>query len=300
MSRFYHAFGLNIHSTLPLPELDQAAIDQPAHIDVAVRLGTCPADGFPHPPGPGHPVQVQENETLFYYGSAGRCLVRHGSEIILDPLPGITGRELGVLIVGPLLAMLLSQRDVLVLHASAAAFPRGVIGFLGQKRQGKSVLVAHLAELGYRMVADDLTAVINHDGAAAVLPARSRVRLWPDALEALGHSGERLPLVHPASDKRGWQAPPALSGEPLRLSRLYVLSQADAPSTHPLAPSAAFVELLRYSYLSRWPEAMAKIPALTGQIAWLADHVPVFRLDRPHDYAALPAVVRLVEAHDSG
>jgi hypothetical protein len=59
------------------------------------------------------------------------------------------------------------------------------------------------------------------------------------------------------------------------------------------------VEVLRHTYLARWSQAAATAPQHLPQIARLAAQVPVYRLTRPRDFDALPAVIALITQHQT-
>ncbi len=303
MSYCYRLFGLTLSCAFPLPELASVAPPDASTGDITVRYGTHDVDPAT---AQQHLLHYTPAEALFFYPQVGSYAVRHGHTITIDPLPGTNEADIRPLLLGSILGMALSQRGYLVLHASTVVLSQGAVGFMGWKGMGKSVLAAALAHRGYPLLADDITALdVRIDVAESThvpeaLPGIAHLRLWPDAIAALGDTAGTLPLVHPAVDKRYWSTPQAVPTQPVPLAGLYVLDTAPEPSITPLPPDQVFVELLRHTYLARWPETAAAAAHHFPLIARLAAQVPVYRLARPRAFEALPDVLRMVEAHHAG
>lgn len=200
----YIAYGLGIHSAVELPEL----VPGPAPPDVVVRVGAIP-DSSRGQAANGSVLRATPDEVCLHWEEAGTILVRQGREITLDPRPGTDSDVLRLYLLGPALALLLHQRGLLVLHASAVALDGGAAAFLGYAGRGKSTTAATLHARGYPVLADDVVAVdLSTPEAPGALPGFPQLKLWPDAVTALGGSPEGLPRVHPARRSgRAWWAP---------------------------------------------------------------------------------------------
>lgn len=296
MKYCYRLYSLTLCCAFPLPELASVALPGARTGDIVVFYG-------PHDVDPAsaqqHLLHYTPDEALFFYPRVGSYAVQHGHTISIDPLPATTESEIRPLLLGSILGMALSQRGYLVLHASTVALPQGAVGFLGWKGMGKSVLAAAFAQQGYPLLADDITALGQPNGVTEVLPGIAHLRLWPDTIVALGDSAAALPLVHPAVDKRYWPAPQAVSPQPVPLAGLYVLDDGSVPAITPLPPDQVFVELLRHSYLARWPQTAAAASHHFPVIARVAAQIPTYRLARPRTFTALPDVLRAVEHHQA-
>lgn len=110
-------------------------------------------------------------------------------------------------VLGPALLLALAIRDRWALHASAAALPTGVVGFLGGSGVGKSTLAAGLAAAGtrWRPVADDLLPLRLDGSGVVALPRYPQLKLdrqWgPELPPALPL--EALFLLQPRSAGEG-------------------------------------------------------------------------------------------------
>ena len=289
----YVAYGLGIHSVLELPELAPG----PAPADVVVRLGPLPEIPS-NPPTSGNLLSVSAGEARLYWPDAGGILLRHGREITLDPRPESALDLLRLYLMGPGLALLLHQRGLLVLHASAVSLDGGVVAFLGHSGHGKSTTAATLHARGRAVVADDVVAVdLDAVGGPTALPGISRLKLWPDAVTALGESPEDLPRIHASEQKRARGAD-SVATSPRPLRRVYVLTDAESLALEPLRGHAAVFELLQHAYAAPALEQLAS-PGFLAQCARLAAAVPVRRLRRPRRLAGLGDLAALIEA-DAG
>jgi hypothetical protein len=104
--------------------------------------------------------------------------------MIVEPLPHVDEHVLRLYLLGPALGVLLQQRGLLVLHASAVAIGERVVAFVGESGWGKSTTAAALERRGHTVVADDVCALhLRGSEDPLVFPAIPRLKL--DAAPAL-------------------------------------------------------------------------------------------------------------------
>ena len=203
-------------------------------------------------------------------------------------------------ILGPVLGTVLRQRGRMVLHASAVSLGEGVVAFVGHKHYGKSTTAAALHLCGHPLVTDDVLPVgLTTEGPPRVWAGCPRLRLWPDAIEALSQDPAELEPLHERVSKRALpgRATPEGDGRALPLIAIYVLGRGDRVRSVPLTKQEAFVELLRHSYCPDQLDGLkgSAKAALFRQYTDLAATTPVRRLERPDDLRTLPTIVRAVE-----
>ena len=303
----YQAYGLNIHSTIALPELRSAgAVDR-----ADLLIFSQPVSGPELGERPARMAWSETGEARIAVRDAGAFLVRGGREIIVDPTPQADDSVLRLYLLGPALAIALHQRGWLILHASAVALGGRVVAFLGGSGWGKSTLAAALQQRGHPLVADDFiavptpalaTAAIAGASVAAeagapprVYPGFPQLKLWPEAAASLGTDVEQLPRLHPGYEKRAQRLNAGFAREALPLGRLYVLAEGEPPGIQPLDKQTALVELVRHSYMSHTLPPMAAAAHLR-QCAALLRQVGLSQLRRPMSLPGLPTVCALVEA----
>ena len=82
-----------------------------------------------------------------------------GRRLSLSPDAGALPLDVRAYLLGTIFVVLCQQRGLLPLHASAIAAESGVVAFLARSGQGKSTLAAHLAQRGFRVLADDVCLI---------------------------------------------------------------------------------------------------------------------------------------------
>lgn len=289
----YVAYGLGIHSFLPLPEL--LVDDVPA--DVTVRLGDT---GYSSPEHSGnvHYFSPNAKETRLFLRDVGSISVRKGRDIVIDPIPGVEDRLLRLLILGPALGVLLQQRGRLVLHASAVAVASKAVLFLGRSGWGKSTMAAALYARGHDIVADDVTAI--KVGKATdipmVVPGFPQLKLWPEAAaSSLGDVPETLPRVNPRLDKRARRIAHGFTQASLPVGRIYVLDEGEKHEVELLEPQDALIELISHSYCVGLLEGAGASALHFLQCASIVNNVTISRLKRHRSLSALSDLAQLIE-----
>jgi len=295
----YLAYGLSIQSPLALPELvPGAGFETDSGADVVVRFGPV----TPLPPqvdSAGFGFWATSSEACHVLEKVGAFLVRGGREIVIDAAPGVEDRLLRLSLLGPVLGLILHQRGLLVMHASVVGRGDAAIAFLGKNGWGKSTIAAAMYAKGYDLVTDDVAAILIGPDGASVVPGFPQVKLWPEAATLLGEAPERLPVLHPGFDKRGWRAARGFSLEPRRLERIYVLATAPAPGIERVQPREACFELLGHWYGHRFGGGLLQNGSAAlhlRQCAALAALVSMHRLGRSGGSSTLLRLADLVDA----
>ena len=109
---------------------------------------------------------------------------------------------------------------------------------------------------------------------------------------------EELPRIDDGYEKRVRRADRAFSQTALPLRRIYVLGEGDDTRIEPLAPSDAFVALLRNSYMVQAENVLEDTgskPLHFRQCAQLPACVPIFSVKRRWSLDALPELAERIE-----
>jgi hypothetical protein len=283
----YIAYSLGISSNIPLPELISAEMA----VDVRVREGDVDATLATTPTLSGGRIYAAPGEALCAWSGVGAFRIHEGSEIVVDPVPGVEERVLRLFLLGPVLALLLAQRGRLVLHGSAIAIEGSAIALLGESGAGKSSLAAAMYTHSYTTFCDDLTAVDMERTPPMLDAGFPRLGIMPDLAMALGYDPEHLLRLHPVMQKRALDVRDRFTTLPAPLRCIYVLGEGEEVELEALAPHDALVELLRHSYLASVLDAMDATSAHLRQCARLAGTVPVRRLRMKRSLDLLPEIV---------
>jgi hypothetical protein len=292
----YWGYGLSIRSALSLPELSAPAETFP---DVVIRLERAdhPVSESIHAENSFH---VTAKEACLCWRMGGRFLIRNGKEIVIHPAAEADEALIRLLVLGPVLAILLHQRGLLVLHASAVAVEGGAVLFIGGKGAGKSTMAAALYARGHSFLADDVAAVSADGGQGpVVLPGSPQLKLWPEAAaSSLGDDPDRLPQLASGFEKRARPVSCRFANSPQPLRGIYVLSRGPSLKIETLTCRQALMTLMRHSHCARFgsqllhgTEASAHFLRCTD----LARHVPVRFLQRPPCLEALADLAQTVE-----
>ena len=248
----YSLFGLNVRSSLPLPELFPASDER--NPDVIISTG------------PIHDTEAEEaglnsvdGALILAVPDIGRFRISGGSDIVVDPVAGVPDRNLRLYLLGSVFGALLHQRGLLPLHANAIEIDGAAVAFMGESGAGKSTLAAWFHDRGHRIVADDVCAILfDPDGQPVTLPGLPRFRLWQKALEASGRRAAEF--VRSYADDDMWNkfdipvgAETAVSSK-LPLRSIYVLERGDQLNFRLLegvkAAEAAFAHTYRGAYVA--------------------------------------------------
>jgi len=302
----YRLYGLAIASPIALP-LPPAGEQDGADVRLVYRGRS--ADRLPLSERGGRDLAIDDRGwqlrfhrmtgdwVSFRYCRATRQLVVTGTDAWGEIVPILLGVAAGVL---------LRDRGSCVFHGSAVAHRGEAVAVLGPSGAGKSTLAGALMAKGARLVTDDLIVPERLADGFAVQAGHHRLSLERDAADAMPL--KRTPSVWFPSRSKGsklWidadALPGGFSAEPARLSAIYVLEPRNASQTRPelvaLPARSAAVVLMQQVYGVGWigqPTA-----ELLRQCTEVASRVPVARLRRPHDLAALADTAELLLAATS-
>lgn len=297
MSFSYSSYGLTINSAIPLPELI-SSLATPNRADIVVRLGSVIEPTLPNS-SPSH-FQLEGKTAHLTWRGVGNFVVRDGCDILIEAAPNADEATLRVFLLGPVLAIALQQRELLVLHSSAAAFQNSdgqwsAVGFLGTSGEGKSTMVAMLHSQGYRIIADDVIAVpIESSGVSPMIASGfPQLRLSAASVTAVGQDPQNLPL-RASRERHVVPIHKGFATQKVPLRHLYVLETGETLGSFALSPAQSVVHLARHSYAagSLSPKDQT---AHFQQCAAVANCLRVHRLQRPRDLSLLSQIVQIIE-----
>jgi hypothetical protein len=281
MSNSYTVFGLTLQSDIVLPELFSAGPG--AMPDVTVRYGAVDPDTLGEAARVGPQLWVSPERFILEIPRVARFEVAQGTEIRVDPAPGVDAESVRLFLLGSAFGALLFQRGHLVLHGNAIKIDGRCMICVGASGAGKSTLAAAFARRGYPVLADDVVPV---DANAAALPGLPRIKLWQDAAEWLGIETAGLRRIRPdmakfnmplAEDDRAVSAP-----APIRW--IYILGQdvtLEDVRIVPIHGMARFGPLRNNTYRVRYLQGMKLGPVHLERCGALAGQVHLARVTRP-------------------
>lgn len=293
---YYQGLDRPIACPFPLPEL---AADAGTDGDGAIRITLA---GAADPDRPGGPV-FSDGEIALHPPPCS-LLIRGGETLEIRPTAPDDPAGIRTFLLGSGLGALAHQRGLLPLHASAVALAAdadpqqaAVVAFSGPSGHGKSTLAAHLAARGHGLMTDDLCILRLDAEQALAFPGVRRLKLWRDALTALGHDADRLPPVQHQLDKRALPSPPQAAARPAPLRALYILDRGEVPAITPMSGLSALEAVWANIFRRHYAVRTGRGAALRLACARLAAQVPVFRLTRPWDLGHMQDSIDLLLAH---
>ncbi|WP_167854885.1 hypothetical protein [Mangrovimicrobium sediminis] len=179
-----------------------------------------------------------------------------------------------------------------VLHAGAVLRGGQVLGFCGASRAGKSTLTDYCLQRGDALVADDALALVLHAAAgehAREIPGADAGRSGAPVLALPAHPFHRP--YRQVEDLGVLAENPAAAPAPLRALVHLVPVAAQQPAR--LAPVSG-VAAWRIVHDSVFSALHYMRPRQFSGVAQLADRVPVYQLELPHDLARLDEVYELL------
>ena len=291
---YHRAFGLTLRCDFALPEL--IAAPEGAPVDVTItRVGTLPA----RPDLPRLTAQVTVDAQTFRFTTAGIAdfEARNGTTISVCPTHPSDPAAVRAHLLGSVMGALLHQRGLLPLHASVVAIDGRAIAFTGASGAGKSTLALALQQRGHATIGDDLCAIHLDGGQAVTSTGVTRLKLWAPSLHAAGQQTDGLEPIAARLDKYHWPASAMVDDVTLPLVAIVALDWSDRDIVvTPLSGAGAVGALVINTFRGVLVEPMGIGPAHLARCAAVARAVPVMRLARPRDLAAVGATVDAVIA----
>ncbi|MCP4310024.1 MAG: hypothetical protein GY790_02055 [Bacteroidetes bacterium] len=276
----YKIYGLTIGSELELPELTSV---QNIKSDVTISFGKVP-EHLPEVRGSGILFEAAMNDFLFKFEGIGRYRVQDGNRIIIQPEREVLPEEIRLVLLGSCIGALLHQRGMLAIHGSAITDGRQTVILSGQSGVGKSTLAAGLLELGYSIVADDIS-VIGHNGNQhfRVENGIPHLKLWKDVLVHLKKEDDFL-RVRPRLEK--YRMPiPVLKEAPPSLSRMVILNSTNSAeySCSEIFGKEKFHQLRNNTYRLQFIDKMDQTEVHYHNLSRLVNSIQMLHINRPVD-----------------
>ena len=281
MSKYYYkVYGLCIGSELELPEL--IPVEDP-EVNVTIELGNVP-EHLPVIRGSGVLFEAAPNDFLFKFEGIARYRVQNGSRITIQPEREALPSEIRLVLLGSSIGALLHQRGMLALHGSAISDGIQTVILTGTSGVGKSSLAAGLIELGYSVIADDIS-VIGQNGQRQFIvePGIPHLKLWKDVLAHLNKSDD-LSKVRPHLEK--YRMPiPVLAKESPVLSTILILNPSNSRefAYSRIIGREKFHLLRNNTYRLQFIDRMNQTEVHFRNLSRLVNSIQMYDVNRPRD-----------------
>ena len=291
----YSAFGLQINSSIVLRSLPDS---KRGESDVCIRCIDAPqpewTDGVREQE---HTLEREGLEARFWFRNVGSFLVRDGRTVVVIPeRNGVDHALLPLYVEGMIMAMVLYQRGLTVLHASVIEINGGAVACMGPIGVGKSSIAAAFYSRGYRILTDDNAAIRLTSGIPAVMPGYPYVKLFPTIAASLGFEASNLASLHSTRSKMAGTVTNRFSDGPLPLRTIYVLGREPGTITR-VSPLPATMHLIRNAVPTRWGHCGDAHQL--QQCGAIVNQVPVFTVPTFRDLTDIPTLLDALENHQS-
>ncbi len=265
---------------MELPELSPV---QNINVDASIGFGKVP-EHLPEVRGSGVLFEAAVNDFLFKFKGIGRYRVQNGRRIIIQPEGEALPAEIRLVLLGSGIGALLHQRGMMAIHGSAITDGKQTAIVSGQSGVGKSTLAAGLHELGYSVIADDISVIgLNGKQQFIVEHGIPHLKLWKDVLAHLNQADD-LAKVRPQLDK--YRKPiPVLEEEAPRLSKIVILNPSNSTdfSYSEILGREKFHLLRTNTYRLQFIDKMNQTEAHFRNLSQLVNSIQMFHANRPHD-----------------
>lgn len=291
---FSQAFGLTLRSDFPIHELVQADPQGLGAHDIDIVRSSGLIRPERDEAGAWFSLRQDGGEPIdeLHWKDVGSFRIRGDDRIEYEARPSVSNDLLSLPLLGIVMAVVLHQRGLLVLHGSAVEIDGEAVVFLGDKGAGKSTTAASLVSAGRRILTDDVVALdLREDGRPRLWPGFGQVKLNDDASRAIVLAGSRI-LERPHEDfpKHRHDLSAGFDLSAIPVSDIFVLERGETTRSIRLEGHQVVMALMRYAYLARFGADFFKggqAAALLQACGQTARRTWVGRLEVPSDLVGL-------------
>lgn len=291
----YIAYGLLIQSDISLPFLSAGDYDEYNHVsgNITIRLHADSAL-YVHPP---HEMRSQwritREKAELVIRDIAAFHIQQGRQIDVHAAPSFDEKMIQLLLINSVLAILLFQRKMLVLHTSVIRIGDMAVAFMGTSGAGKSLMAGTLCARGNSLITDDIAPVELSASSPFVHSGYPMVKMKPADSAMLGFVESRNRFLHKQQDKYGLDVRDKFTGRPCPLKYIFLLETGKDRDIEELSRKESFIHLIGNSAPTIW-----QVPADElhfTQLEKLLEKVKVCRFVREEDVEALPEHAEMVE-----
>lgn len=281
---YYYHSGLIIASESAIDEWGQ--FEGPQHTekhDISIHFS-------------GEGLNDQVGDYRHEVPGVGCYVIRGDSEIVVIPESAADPAQLSLFLTASAWGALCYRRGLHVLHGSAVRVRGRVFAFSGHSGAGKSSIAAWLNRRGYKMIGDDICRLEIVGDRVVLYPSSRRLKLWDDALQALGKDSDGLSRVATKFDKFYLPTEGNSNVDPVVLDAIYLLEWGDLGLNRLTGGEAALRILRDTTYRSELLDPKRKNSFIQNSIQ-IASRVPIYQLSRTRDLTVIDDTIALLERH---
>ncbi|MDP4203103.1 MAG: hypothetical protein Q8861_10430 [Bacteroidota bacterium] len=146
-------------------------------------------------------LQINETDFWLTVDKVAIYRVQNGHKITVFPVSDIDAASIQLFLNGSAFGAVLHQRGIIPFHGCSFELNQKGIIICGYSGAGKSSVTAAFCQQEARFINDDITPVTIDESGIWIMPIRTRIKLWDDALTALSIGVENLEKIRPSMQK---------------------------------------------------------------------------------------------------
>lgn len=279
----YKAFGLNVCSDLPLPELPKLNSKE-EKVDIFIELCdlTCLWSEL------GEPDRfciVKGNSVIIHIPNIAIYCIENGNNILISPLNDTCEDQVRLYVLGSCMGALLMQRRILPLHGSAIVINDKAYAIVGDSGAGKSTLASAFLSKGYQLLSDDVIPIsLSNENFPLVNPAYPQQKLWQESLDAFGMASNDYRPIFDRETKFTIPVASQFSSKTLPLAGVFELIKTEADEIE-ILPTISGLQRLHTLYSHTYRNFLIDRLGIRewhfNMTAKIADQIGVYQLQRP-------------------
>lgn len=278
----YKAFGLNVDSSINLPELPIINyLDDRVDVEIEVKdLSMVWKELVPMT----DKYLVKDNMVMFRIINTAIFCIQDGKRITVSPMKGADEDKIRLFILGTCMGALLIQRKVIPLHGSAIEIDGKAYAIIGESGAGKSTLASAFLNRGYKLISDDVIAVsFSENNIPYVTPAYPQQKLWDTSLKEFGMNSNKYRPIIERESKFAVPVHSEFSTEVLPLAGIFELVKTESEyiKLQKIEGIERFRTLFTHTYRNFLIELLDEMEWHFICSTRLVEHLDIFQLIRP-------------------
>lgn len=195
---FYEIYGVKVASEIEMDELIVMDTTKTPKENADVYVHFCEEPGLLNNPQ----LQIIQSNRLWFDTVYARFLVQNGNEIIIDKKDESTPNDkIKPYVISHAMAFILYMKNIITLHGATVGDEESAITVIGNSGSGKSTISTGLLKRGYKLIADDVSAIKLEDGVPYVQIAVPHQKFCRDTALKEGYKLEEIECINEVRDK---------------------------------------------------------------------------------------------------
>lgn len=188
MKYYYRVYGLNIQSSIMIPELE--VIDNNCDVDVKLSYGVV-NDEIKELIETGSVANYEKLDMWFHIKDVAIYHIYNGDTVVIEPYENASFKTIKLYILGSVLGLALLQKNMVAIHGGGIVINGKGCIFTGEKGAGKSTISTALRQKGHKFISDDVCS-INIGEIKTINHGFAYQKICEDAMVKLGYNIEQF------------------------------------------------------------------------------------------------------------